>query len=67
MHCFMATLLSDFVHCSPITIWQFDNVAISTFSNYHIFKLTRTGTRIRTQIEGFGDLNTNRCTMPVEN
>ncbi len=24
-----------------------------------------TGTRIRTQIKGFGDLYTNRCTMPV--
>ncbi len=24
-----------------------------------------TGTRIRTQIEGFGDLYTNRCTIPV--
>ncbi len=41
-------------------------IFIIELSHHHIIKLLSTGTRIRTQIEGFGDLNTNRCTMPVE-
>lgn len=38
---------------------------ICPLANLHINSLFSTGTRIRTQIKGFGDLHTNRCTMPV--